>query len=164
MTARASLSTARRMAKLPPGVRSGFVLAAALVALMLIALLITGAFFASGQEITVARNELRDQQAFAYAEYALAHALESWDAAAADAMTAGQTVSFAPAPRNRLESAVFITRLDTALFLVVAESRVRAADALGVRHRIGIVVRTVRDGAPVNPPVRVTEQAWVEMY
>ncbi len=144
--------------------RPGFALVAVLVALVLIALLITGAFFASGQEVTVARNELRDQQAFAFTEYTLARTLESWDGSTADAMTAGQTLLFAPAPVNRLESTVFITKLDTALYLVVAEGRVGTPDAVGVRRRVGIVVRTVRDGAPINPPVRVTEQAWVEMY
>lgn len=148
----------------PADAGRGFALVAALMALVLIALLITGAFFASGQEVAIARNELRDQQAFAYAEYAVAHALESWGVSAAAAISTGQTFSFAPAPANRLESTVFITRLDTALYLVVAEGRVRSADAFGVRRRVGIVVRTVRDGVAINPPVRVNEQAWAEMY
>ena len=68
-----------RSAMRRPAAQPGFVLVAALVALVIIALLVTGAFFASGQEMIVARNELRDQQAFSFAEYGAAKALESWN-------------------------------------------------------------------------------------
>lgn len=146
------------------GSRRGFVLVAALVTLVLIALLITGVFFASGQELTVARSELRDQQAFAYAEYALEQSLESWDAAARDSMRAGQTFSFSPGSRPPLESTVFVTRLDTALYLVVAEGRIASADAPGLRRRAGVVVSTIHHDAPAIPPARVTEQAWTQLY
>lgn len=145
-------------------VRHGFVLVAALVAMVLIALLVTGAFFASGQESAVARNELRDQQVFSYAEYALAHALEGWNGPASDSMTTGQTISITPASDAPLASTVFITRLDTALFAVVAEGRLTTSDVADMRRRVGIVVRTVLDGVRVNPPIRVSEQAWSELY
>jgi Tfp pilus assembly protein PilX len=157
----------RRSKGLPRGssrFRRGFVLVAALVALVLIALLITGAFFASGQQFAVAGNELRDQQAFAYAEYAIAHSVGSWNGVETEAMTVGQTISYTTVSDAPLESTVFITKLDTALYAIVAEGRVQSADTPGWRRRLGIIVRTVRDGATVNPPVRVTEQAWSELY
>jgi Tfp pilus assembly protein PilX len=144
--------------------RPGFVLVAALVALVLIALLITGVFFASAQDLAVARAELRDQQAFAYAEYAVAHALESWDKAAREAMTIGQTVTLQSAADPPLESSVFITRLDSALYVVVAEGRVMTADAYALRRRVGITVRSVVNGTRITPPQRVTELAWSELY
>ncbi|MDP9176167.1 MAG: hypothetical protein M3O61_00645 [Gemmatimonadota bacterium] len=144
--------------------RRGFILVAALVALVIIALIITGAFFASGQELVVARNQLRDQQAFSYAEYAAARALESWNASARDSMSAGETQRLSTLSRGLLESDVFVTRLDTALYFVTADSRLRSADATALRRRVGVLVRTVRDGAPVNPPFRVTGQAWSELY
>lgn len=142
----------------------GFILVAALVALVIIALIVTGAFFASGQELVVVRNELRDQQAFAYAEYAVATAVESWNGPAGDSMSAGQTQRVATLSRGLLESDVFVTRLDTALYLVSADGRLRSADASGLRRRVGLLVRTVRDGAPINPPVRVSGHAWSELY
>ena len=144
--------------------RRGFVLVAALVALILIALLITGVFFASAQDLAVARAELRDQQAFAYAEYAAAHALESWDSAAAERMTIGQTVALQSVTDLPLESSVFITRLDSALYEVVAEGRVTTADAYALRRRVGITVRNIANGSRVTPPQRVSEQAWSELY
>jgi Tfp pilus assembly protein PilX len=144
--------------------RKGVVLIAALVALVVIALLVTGAFFASGQELVVARNELRDQQAFTFAEYAAAKALETWNAALHDSAAAGRTQQVAAVTRGMFESNVFVTKLDTALFLVSADGRLRSADASGLRRRVAILVRTIRDGVPVNPPIRVSGQAWSEMY
>ena len=144
--------------------RGGFVLVAALVALVITALLVTGAFFASGQEVIVARNELRDQQAFSFAEYGAAKALESWNASASDSMTAGQTRQLVTLTRGLLQSDAIVTKLDTALYLVTADGRMRSADAPGLRRRIGILVRTIQGGALANPPVRVSGQAWSELY
>ena len=144
--------------------KPGFVLVAALVALVIIALLVTGAFFASGQEMIVARNELRDQQAFSFAEYAAAKALEGWSAPARDSMIAGQTQRLGALSRGLMQSDVIVTKLDTALYLVTAVGTMRSADAAGLRRRIGILVRTIRDGVQANPPVRVSGEAWSELY
>ncbi len=142
----------------------GFILVAALVALVIIALLVTGAFFASGQEMIVARNELRDQQAFSFAEYGAAKALEGWNASVQDSMIVGQTLRLGTVSRGQMQSDAIVTKLDTALYLVVADGRLRTTDASGLRRRIGILVRTMRDGALANPPVRVSGQAWSELY
>jgi Tfp pilus assembly protein PilX len=144
--------------------RVGFVLVAALVAMVIIALLITGAFFASAQDLGIARNEIRDQQALGFAEYAIARAVEGWDAPARESMRSGQTVELAPASSGVLEAQAFVTRLDTALYAVVAESRIVSGDGFGLRRSVGIVVRTIWNGAPVNPPSRVSEQAWTALY
>ena len=144
--------------------RRGFVLVAAIIALVLIALLITGAFFASGQDLAISRAELRDQQAFSYAEYAAAHALENWDAASRQTMSVGQTVALQSAANPPLESNVFVTRLDSALYLVVAEGRLATADAYSLRRRVSITVRTIAIGAGRTAPERVAGQAWNEVY
>ena len=142
----------------------GFVLIAAIVALVLIALLITGAFFASAQDLAVTRAELRDQQVFASAEYALASSLQTWDAAAREAMSLGETVMLQSNTDPPLQSSVFITRLDSALYSIAAEGRMTTADANGLRRRVAITVCTVLNGARVSPPERVREQAWSELY
>ncbi len=164
MRARISRSVVHDAVGVSTTARSGFVLVAALVALVVIALLITGAFFASGQELGVARNELGDQQAFGFAEYAIARAIESWDGPARESMIPGQTVQLAPVSNASLYGSAFVTRLDTALYYIVAEGRIISGDASELRRRVGIVVRTVRDGAPIGLPMRVTEQPWSELY
>ena len=139
--------------------RHGFVLIAALIAIVLIALLITGAFFASGQEMSISRAVLRDQQTFAYAEYAMAHAISGWSVADRSRMAPGETQSLATSSDDPLEATVFVTRLDSAIYSVVAEARLLTADGYGLRRRVGLVVRGDR-----TPPIRLPEQAWSELY
>src|SRR5438045_6140613 len=143
--------------------RSGFVLVAAIVALIVIALLITGAFFASGQDFAVTRAELRDQQVFAYAEYAAAHALETWDGSARALMSVGQTQTMQSTNEAPLESTVLVTRLDTLIYTITAEARIATIDGTGLRRRIGSTILTSRTGDPAQP-MRVPEQAWSELY
>jgi len=143
--------------------RSGFVLVAALVALVVIALLITGAFFASGQDFAVTRAELRDQQVFAYAEYAASHALENWDASARGLMSIGQTQTAQSTTDAPFESTVLVTRLDTLIYAITAEARIATADGAGLRRRVGITILT-SGRADSAAPLRVPEQAWSELY
>jgi type II secretory pathway pseudopilin PulG len=143
--------------------RSGFVLVAALVTLIVIALLITGAFFASGQDFAVTRAELRDQQVFAYAEYAAAHALENWDASGRALMSIGQTQTAQSTTDSPFESTVLVTRLDTLIYAITSEARIATVDGTGLRRRIGVTVLTSRTGDAAQP-ARVPEQAWSELY
>ncbi|SRR5258708_5835823 len=143
--------------------RKGFVLVAALVALIVIALLITGAFFASGQDFAVTRAALRDEQVFAYAEYAASHALENWDAPARAFMSIGQTQTAQSMTDSPFESTVLVTRLDTLIYAITAEARIATVDGTGLRRRIGITVLTSGTGN-ASQPVRVPEQAWSELY
>jgi type II secretory pathway pseudopilin PulG len=143
--------------------RTGFVLVAALVALIVIALLITGAFFASGQDFAVTRAELRDQQVFAYAEYAAVHALEDWDASARALMSIGQTQTVQSTTDSPFEATVLTTRLDTLIYAITSEARIATIDGTGLRRRIGITVLTSRSGGSAQV-VRVPEQAWSELY
>jgi hypothetical protein len=139
--------------------RQAFVLVAALVAIVLIALLITAAFFATGQDLSITRAELREQQTFAYAEYAMAHAVSDWSAADRKKIAVGEPTSLATSPDDPLQSTVFVTRLDTAIYSVVAEARLLTPDASGFVRRVGLLVRGDR-----SPPVRLPEQAWSELY
>jgi Tfp pilus assembly protein PilX len=139
--------------------RPAFVLIAALVALFVIALLITGAFFASGQDVSISRAELRDQQTFSYAEYALAHAISDWSVADRSRMAVAETQSGASSSDDPLEGTVFVTRLDSTIYSVVAEARLTTVDATGLRRRVGLVVRGDR-----NPPVRIPQLGWSELY
>ena len=143
--------------------RKGFLLIATLVALIIIALLITGAFVAGGEDFAVSRAELRDQKTFAYAEFAGGRALSGWDDADRRQMPIPSTTIAAITSDSPLESTVFVTRLDSALYALVAEARLTSPDGIGVKRRVGMVVTTVRNGAR-NPPVRIPQQAWSELY
>ncbi|MEJ7759485.1 MAG: hypothetical protein WKF55_07805 [Gemmatimonadaceae bacterium] len=144
--------------------KPGFALAAALAAIVLIAVLITSVLFAAGQETRASRSSVLDQQIFAYAELAASRAVSSFNPATMSDASAGY-VSIYRLPRDDLmESTVFITKLDSALFLIVAESRSGAADAIRLRRRVGINVRATRDSLGVERVVPIDNLSWTALY
>jgi len=144
--------------------RHGFILAAALAAIVLMAVLITGILFAAGQETRTTRHAVLEQQVLAYAELVAGRAVASFDAATMSGAVQGDVSSFTPPRDDPLESTVFITKLDSALFLIVAEGRSAAADALRLRRRVGIIVRSVRGSFDAERVVRIDEQSWTALY
>ena len=144
--------------------RPGFALAAALIAIVLIAAMVTGAVFAANQETSATAAEIVDQQLGSYAERAALLAISSWQCSGCDALPVGSVIigsQFADPP---LESTVYVTRLDSALFLVTAEGRLVSSVTVRARRRISIAVRTSRDSSGVSRALRVSEQAWSSAY
>lgn len=144
--------------------RAGFALVAALVGIVLIAVLVTASLFASIQETHASAAEVLDQQAAAYAERAALATIAFWSCPECDAMRVGGVIIRSPAAQQPFESTVFITRLDSALFLVTAEGRVNASGAARLRRRVSIAVIASRDARGVPQTSRVSEQAWSAAY
>src|SRR5215217_4998171 len=144
--------------------RHGFALATALVAIVLIAVLVTAALFASNEETHASAAELADEKAFAYAERAAVHAAGSWACAECDVMTVGSVIIRNPVPLPPLESTVFITRLDSALFLITGEGRIIDSGGARVRRRVSIAVKTSRDSLGVTTATPLRGQYWTAAY
>lgn len=142
----------------------GFALAAALMALVLIAVMITGALFASSQETHASEAEALETRAAAYAERAVLGKIDSWNSISRDALAIGAVIVESPPADPPLESTVYITRLDSAVFLVVGEGRITSGGPSRVRRRIAIAVRIARDAQGVERALRVSEQAWTALY
>lgn len=142
----------------------GFALPAALAAIVLIAALATAALFASSQESLATRWDILDQQASAYAERSALQAIAGWNCGACDDMTRGGVLGEIPAPDPPLESTVFITKLDSALYLVVGEGRVTSAGAIRIRRRVAITVRTARDSLGVPRAFPLHPHSWSAVY
>jgi hypothetical protein len=123
----------------------GFALAVALMALVLIAVMVTGALFAVTQDTRAGDAQMMSDKASAYAELAAWRAIEAWSGPTCDALAVGAVLLESPPPEPPLESAVYITRLDSALFLVVGEGRISTRGATRLRRRVSIAVRTERD-------------------
>jgi hypothetical protein len=122
----------------------GFALAAAVFALVLIAALLAGVFFAAEQELRLGRNSLGAERAFAAAEAGLGAALAGWREARYNSLLPGHSATFAgdlPARTGAYTGTV--TRLGGPLFLVQATGRDEAGSA---RRAVGQVVR-------LNPPL-----------
>ena len=143
---------------------SGFALPTALAAIVLIAALATAALFASSQESLATRWNVLDQRAFAYAERSAMLAVTSWSCVACDDLAAGGVITQTPPSDPPLESTVFITRLDSAHYLVVGEGRVVAAGFARISRRVSITVGTARDslgGVRVFP---LHPHSWSAVY
>ncbi len=144
--------------------RTGFAIATALCALVIIAALVTGGFFAAGQETSVTRLGILDQQAFAIAELGVSRAIAGWSGAVMEAALQGSTTTIVTVSAPPLESGVVATKLDSSLFLVVADGRVNSADAAGIRRRVSVLVRAERADSGHFVVHRVREQPWSEAY
>lgn len=144
--------------------RRGFVLAIALVVVVLAAILVTAAMFASNQESSVTASGILDQQASAYAERIAYAAIADWDCAACDLLTVGGVIIQTAPNDPPLEGTVYVTRLDSALFLVTAEGRVVASSGTRLRRRISVAVKTARDATGVSRASRLSEHAWSAVY
>lgn len=144
--------------------RPAFALAAALLAIVLIAAMVTGALFAAHQETSATAAELADQQLGSYAERAALLAVSSWDCAECDAMQPGSVIVRNPSADPPLESTVYITRLGSALFLVTAEGRIASRAAIRLTRRVSIVVKTARDATGASRASRVSEHSWAAVY
>jgi hypothetical protein len=144
--------------------RSAFALVVALLAIVLIAVLVTGALFSSSQETHAASAEVLDQQAFAYAERAALLATGDWSCEECDGMAVGAVIIQSAAPSPPFESTVFITRLDSALFLVTGEGRVAGSGAAGTRRRISIAVAVSRDSLGTPRVTRIAGEWWAAVW
>lgn len=144
--------------------RAGFALVAAIAAIVMIAALVTAILFAAGQETRTSRYAILDNQVLAYAERAASRAIASFDAGMVSDRTTGSVAVYTLPRDDRVESRVFVTRLDSALFLVVSEASVVASDTPALRRRVGIVVQSTRDSLGVDRVSRVSGYAWSALY
>ncbi len=144
--------------------RRGFALVAALLALVLIAALITGALFASNQESRSAGTQLMDQKVFGYAERSALETAVNWTCPECDLLPVGSVIIRNPVSPPPLESTVYITRLDSAVFLVTGEGRLSESGASTVRRRVSIAVKITRDSLGVSKSSRIAGDSWIAAY
>ena len=144
--------------------RRGFAMATAIACVVLIAVLATAALFASTQETRATSAEVMDHQALAYAERVAVLAVAGWSCAACDSLPVGGVFMQSPPTDSPLESTIYTTRLDSALFLVVAEGRIVAAGATRLARRVSIAVRTSRDSSGITRAVPLSANSWAAIY
>jgi hypothetical protein len=144
--------------------RAGFALLAAIVALVLIAVLVTGALYASSQESHSAGAELLDQKLMSLAERVTVETTSNWACAECDLLPPGSVIIRNQAPSPPLESTVYITRLDSAVFLVTGEARITTSSVRASRRRASIAVKITRDSLGVFSASRIHGDSWIIAY
>jgi hypothetical protein len=142
--------------------RAGFALAAALLAVVLIGALVAGVLFAATEETRASSVGVGRAAALNACESAIAAAITDPGLRLPDSIGVGGAISghiegLGP------EIIVYITRLDSALYSIVAESVPEAVGA-GGRHRVGIVVRSSIDvdhSIAIDP---ISERPWFGLF
>lgn len=133
--------------------RRGFAIVATLFALVIVAALVTGAFFAAEQELRVARNGRDSQRALSAAEAALSVAVAGWDGARLNGLAAGDSAVVAVAsPQGAGATGATVVRLNEQLFLVRATGRGPGDIA---QRTLGLVVRLIPPPAAFRAAVTV---------
>ena len=141
--------------------RPGVALAMALLAVVLIAALLAALFFAVNEETRTGSAIASGDDALAAAETAISASLDQLRAGALDQpVGAVKTLSLAA---GGMSSVVYITRLDSSLFwLVAAVSNGRNASVS--RRRIGVLATASGRENDSIRIVRVNRRGWSELY
>jgi hypothetical protein len=111
----------------------GFALAVSVFALVVIATLIAGAFFAARQEINMGRSSATAERAFAAAEAGLNETIGNWNVSSFNALNPGDSsTASGTVPNNGGSWAATVLRLNSEVFLVRSVGR----DPTGASQRL----------------------------
>jgi hypothetical protein len=118
--------------------RKGFVLAAALLVVLMIAVLVAGVFAATIEESRIAGASVGREQALSAAESALATTIGNWsDRSAQPFGVTGADLS--TNTDGVMPVSLTVVRLDSTLYSIVAEARTRSSQRQAIR-RIAVIV------------------------
>jgi PilX N-terminal len=142
--------------------RKGFALPAALLVLLLVSALVTGVFVAATEETRVGIAGVERHLALLAAESAIEMTITTFraDTTAAIGLAGTKTI---PIRDLEMPVIVYVTRLDSALYWIVADAGASPVEARASR-RIGVVVRAI--AAPDHSIVidRISERWWSELF
>ena len=143
-------------------VRRGFVLVAALLAIVLIAALAAGVLFATTEATRAGTAGVIQERALIASESALVAAITGSGIQLPSSIGVGGTTSYR-ADRDEWQVVVYITRLDSAMYWIVADAEGLSPGA-GARKRIGVFVRAAnRDHHSITTDP-MSELAWSELF
>jgi type II secretory pathway pseudopilin PulG len=141
---------------------AGFALPAALLAMLLIAALIAGAFGAVTEETRLAATAAARQHALLGAESAIEIVITTQSAWSGDSISVGESRS-QQVDGVEVPVVVYVTRLDSSIYWLVADAGSPALNS-GIARRIGVLVRARNGPAGSMIIDRIPERAWLELF
>lgn len=144
--------------------RRGFVAAVGIFAIVIIAAVIASITFNISQETNITAAATWNDKADDLAETLANTALTAWACDSCDQMPQGSVIkveSQAPPP---LEGTVYFTRLDSALYLITAEGRVKTSAGVLARRRISLTAVARRDSTGAVHAARTRGEFWASIY
>jgi hypothetical protein len=144
------------------GGRQGFVLVAALLAIVLIAALAAGVLFATSETTKAGTAGMIRVRALIASESALATAITSAGPSLPASIGVGGTTSYR-ADAEECRVVVSITRLDSTMYWIVADAR-QLSSGIGGGKRVGVFVKTSnRDDHSISIDP-ISDLAWAELF
>jgi type II secretory pathway pseudopilin PulG len=142
--------------------RDGFVLAAVLLAMILIAALVGGVLFAATEETRIGAALTRRQLTLSAAESAIEATIADWPNSSVAPVGIGETQSTGFEDLG-VAVTVYVTRLDSTIYWIVADAG-DAAFQSGVARRVGtlVTVQNAMDGSIAID--RIPERWWSELF
>ena len=131
--------------------RGGFVLPAAIIALVLLATLVVGVLFVATEELRAGRSDVADQRALTLAEWGIEQAISTWSATRQTALAVGTTMrADVPASAEGEDVAVTVTRTQPRAVWVVAHASARDGRAMPARRAVGASLRLIGPSFPLR--------------
>ncbi len=142
--------------------RRGFVLVAALLAIVLIAALAAGVLFATTEAGRAGTAAAARERALIASESALATAITDRGIPLPSSIGVGGTISYR-VDSEESEVVVYATRLDSATYWILADAK-GTSFGIVARKRTGVFIRAAnRDGySMARDPI--SELAWAELF
>lgn len=144
--------------------RPGFVLAVALFAIVIIAAIIASASFTATEETQATSASMRNDQAEAFAENIALGSLVAWPWDLCDQSAIGSVFTRESQSAPPLEGTLYITRLDSALYLVTGEGRMKTVAGVIAQRRISISAIARRDTLGAMHVSRTSGEYWAAIY
>ncbi|MFL5594793.1 MAG: hypothetical protein ACJ785_09300 [Gemmatimonadaceae bacterium] len=143
--------------------RGGYVLVAALLAMVLIGALAVAAVFATTEDTKVGTAGMARDRALNAAESAISIVMSQRPAVLPASIGVAGTTSNSVGGLD-VPTIVYITRLDSSVYWIVAEAALAPSQS-GARRRIGVLVKAVwvsNDSSIVIDPI--LQRPWSELF
>ena len=144
--------------------RRGFIAAVALFAVLVIGAVGAAVSFNVTQETQITSADDLDERAESFGELIALGAIADWPCAGCDQITVGTVFTVQAQSAPPLEGTLYVTRLDSALYLVTGEGRVKTRAGVLARRRISVTAVARRDSTGAMRSSRTRGEYWAANY
>jgi hypothetical protein len=143
----------------------GFALAVSIFALVIIAALVTGVFFAARQELKIGENTLSAQRAFNAADAGLNNAIANWNMSWNQLATNGTATFSGTLPGGTSSYSGTVRRLNGQLYLVQStgtDQYHQATRTLGALSRLLIMQMTIKGAITTQGSLKIGGSSYID--
>ena len=144
--------------------RSGLIAAMAMFAIAILSAVTVAVLFNASEETQITSVSRFEQQAEAFGEQLAVGAVDAWPCDNCDQIAVGSVFIAQAQSAPPLEGTIYVTRLDSALYLVTGEGRVKTPAGVLARRRISVTATARRDSIGAISAARTRGIYWTANY